>query len=597
MIEKMRKYSFVLYHRDYEAFLTELQKLGVLHLIRNTDAKTESLVQNLELIGDYAEASTFLKKLASEAEKGATTLTPKMLLNKITEAREEKERLTRQAETLRKQIRELEPWGRFDYELKKKLEANGIKVDFHTCLKNHFKPQWEEEYAISKISEVNGILYFVVFHTGEKPVLDADTFSFHKHTIKELEDQLKGVEGRIADIDEFLQNTAPTAIESFAEEIGRLSQACEYEDATLQGTSEADDHIRVVGGFIPIRLEPELKNFLERNGVIHFATDATVEDNPPVSLRNGWFARQFEPISKMYMLPFYDEFDLTPFFAPFFMLFFGFCNADIAYGVIFILLALVLRAKAKNPAMKSIMMLVVLFGISSIIMGWVMGSALGYDLKKTALDKYIIIRNNDQIFNFALLLGAIQILFGTIINGFKQACQSGFMYFLAPFGTFLFLLGLSVLGAGLLGADISSTQPYVNYVILAGLALLMLFNSPGKNPLKNILSGFWALYGVITGFFGDILSYIRLFALGVSSAILGFVMNSIGQQFLSIKIIGPVIFFIFMVVGHSLNIALSALSGFVHPLRLTFVEFFKNAGFNGPGLEYKPFGKTKKINV
>ena len=278
-------------------------------------------------------------------------------------------------------------------------------------------------------------------------------------------------------------------------------------------------------------------------------------------------------------------------------LFFGFCNADIAYGVIFILLALVLRAKAKNPAMKSIMMLVVLFGISSIIMGWVMGSALGYDLKKTALDKYIIIRNNDQIFNFALLLGAIQILFGTIINGFKQARQSGFMYFLAPFGTFLFLLGLSVLGAGLLGADISSTQPYVNYVILAGLALLMLFNSPGKNPLKNILSGFWALYGVITGFFGDILSYIRLFALGVSSAILGFVMNSIGQQFLSIKIIGPVIFFIFMVVGHSLNIALSALSGFVHPLRLTFVEFFKNAGFNGPGLEYKPFGKTKKINV
>ena len=132
------------------------------------------------------------------------------------------------------------------------------------------------------------------------------------------------------------------------------------------------------------------------------------------------------------MLPFYDEFDLTPFFAPFFMLFFGFCNADIAYGVIFMLLALVLRAKSKYPAMKSILMLVVIFGISSIIMGWVMGSALGYDLKKTALDKYIIIRNNDQIFNFALLLGAIQILFGTIINGFKQARQSGFMYSWPP---------------------------------------------------------------------------------------------------------------------------------------------------------------------
>ncbi len=597
MIEKMRKYSFVLYHRDYEAFLAELQKLGVLHLIRNTDARTESLAQNLELIEEYAEATAFLKKLGSEAEKSATGLTPKMLLNKITQAREEKDRLARQADILRKQVHELEPWGRFDYELEKKLEANGIQVDFHTCLKNHFKPQWEEDYAIKKINEVNGILFFVVFHTGDKPALDADTFSFHQLTIQELEGQLKELDSRAADIDEYLANIAPTAVESFETEIGRLSEACEYEDATLQGISEAEDHVRVVGGYIPKRLEPDLKSFLDQHGIIHFAADATVEDNPPVSLRNGWFARQFEPISKMYMLPHYNEFDLTPFFAPFFMLFFGFCNADIAYGVIFILLALFLRARSKNPAMKGLMSLVALFGVSSIIMGWVMGSALGFDLKNTSLDKYIIIRNNDQIFNFALLLGAIQILFGTIVNGVKQARQGGFMHFLAPFGTFLFLLGLSVLGAGLLNADISSVQPYVKYVILAGLALLLFFNSPGKNPVKNVLGGLWLLYNIITGFFGDILSYIRLFALGVSSAILGFVMNSIGQQFLGIKIIGPVIFFLFMVAGHGLNIALGALSGFVHPLRLTFVEFFKNAGFNGPGAEYKPFGKTKKINV
>ena len=597
MIEKMRKYSFVLYHRDYEAFLAQLQKLGVLHLIRNTEAKTESLVKNLELIGDFAEATSFLQKLASEAEKTATALTPKMLLNKITEARGEKDRLGRQAETLRKQIRELEPWGHFDYELEKKLEADGIQVDFHTCLKNHFKSQWEEDYAIKKISEVNGILYFVVFHTGEKPVLEADSFTFHKHTIQELEDQLKGVESRIADIDEYLQNTAPTAIESFAAEIGRLSEACEYEDATLQGLSAADDHVRVVGGYIPERLEPELKGFLEQNGIIHFAADATVEDNPPVSLRNGWFARLFEPISRMYMLPNYNEFDLTPFFAPFFMLFFGFCNADIAYGVIFILLALFLRFRAKNPAMKSMMTLVALFGAASIVMGSVFGSVLGFDLKETSLDKFVVVRNYDQIFNFSLILGAIQILFGTLVNGVKLSRQGGFKYFLAPFGTFLFLLGLIILGAGLLDADISRVQPYVKYLIWAGLALLLLFNNPAKSILKNVLGGLWLLYNVVTGFFGDILSYIRLFALGVSSAILGFVINSIGQQFLSIKILGPVIFFLFMVAGHGLNIALGALSGFVHPLRLTFVEFYKNAGFNGPGLEYKPFGKTKKINT
>ncbi|MBW6513333.1 MAG: hypothetical protein K0B87_01060 [Candidatus Syntrophosphaera sp.] len=595
MIEPMRKYTFVLFHRDYEDFLRELQKLGVLHLIRNTDAKTESLQKNLELIQDYAEAVDFFKKLGSEAEKAATPLSPKMLLNKITEARDGQAQLQRKAEVLRKQIRDLEPWGHFDYALETQIEAQGIKVDFHTCLKNHFKPEWLEDNAIEIINEVFGVVYFVVFYTGEKPALDADSFSFHRHTLQEFEQQLAENEAQIKDIDAYLATTAPAAIELFEEEIGRLSQACEFEDATLQGVSEAEDHVVVLGGFVPERLEPGLNEWLETEGVISFAAPATVEDNPPVSLVNNWFSRLFEPISKMYMLPYYNEFDLTPFFAPFFMLFFGFCNADIAYGIIFILLAFFLGRKAKTPAMKGIFTLVGVFGVASVIMGFVVGTILGFDLKQTSLDNLVIIRNNDQIFNFALLLGAIQILFGTVVKGIKQARQGGFTHFLAPFGTFLFLLSLTVMGAGMLKVDTSQIQPYTSWLIWPGLALLLLFNAPGKSIVKNVLGGLWLLYNVVTGFFGDILSYIRLFALGVSSAILGFVINSIGQQFLGIKIAGPVIFFLFMVAGHALNIALGALSGFVHPLRLTFVEFYKNAGFNGPGLEYHPFGNSKKI--
>jgi V/A-type H+-transporting ATPase subunit I len=595
MIERMKKYSFVLYHLDYHAFLADLQKLGVVHIIKTSDEKTDLQRQNLELIAEYSEAVKFLKKLSSEASKTATSLPTKALFNKIASAREEREQLQRHAELTKKHIRDLSPWGHFDYGLESRIEDYGIRVDFHTCLKNHFKPEWQEQYAIHVINELNGILYFVVFYTGDKPVLEADTFSFHSHTLQEFEVDLEETETRIGDIDVYLTGMAPTAIEMFEAEVARLSAVCEYESATLQGSSEAEDHVRVLSGWIPARLEPELANFLEAKEIIHFASPGRIEDNPPVSLRNGWFARLFEPISRMYMLPYYNEFDLTPFFAPFFMLFFGFCNADMAYGVIFILLALFLRHRSKNPAMRNMMLLVMIFGVSSIVMGWVMGSLLSFDLKNTPLNQYIFIRNNDQIFNFALLLGAIQILYGVMIKAFKHARQGGFRYFLAPFGSFLFLGTLIVMGAGLLKADISALKPYLKYPMWAGLALILLFNNPRKNLLINVLGGLWELYGIITGFFGDILSYIRLFALGVSSAILGFVINSIGQQLLGIPIAGPVIFFVFMVFGHALNIALGALSGFVHPLRLTFVEFFRNAGFNGPGLEYKPFGH-KKLN-
>lgn len=593
MIEKMRKYSFVLFHADYESFLSDLQRLGVVHIIRSTEARTDSQLQQMELMGRYNEALKMLRKLGSEKEKGNTSLPTKALLNRIEQATQEKEDLRREEDILKKQIRELTPWGHFDYGLEVQLEAAGVMVDFHTCLKNHFKPEWQEQYCITQINEIGGIVYFVVLYTGEKPQLDCDTFSFHQHTLQEFEDKLTANQQRISDVDEFLAETAPEAIERFEAEIKRISGDYEYEDATLQASSEAEDHLRVLGGWIPVSREKELTAYLNDKGIIHFSQDGKVDDNPPVQLRNSWFARLFEPIGKMYMLPYYNEFDLTPFFAPFFMLFFGFCNADMAYGIIIIALGLYMRHKAKNPAAKNMMMLIVVFGISSILMGWLMGSALAFDLKKTALDPTIIIRNNDQIFNFALLLGVIQILFGVAINAVKKGRQSGFLHSVAPIGIFLFLGSLSVMGAEMLGTDISALKPYLSYPMYAGLALLLLFNQPGKNPVINVLGGLWLLYNVITGFFGDILSYIRLFALGVSSAILGFVINSIGGQMTGIPVIGPVIFIVFMIFGHALNIALGALSGFVHPMRLTFVEFFKNADFQGPGMQYKPFGNKQ----
>lgn len=130
---------------------------------------------------------------------------------------------------------------------------------------------------------------------------------------------------------------------------------------------------------------------------------------------------------------------------------------------------------------------------------------------------------------------------------------------------------------------------------MAGLAMIFLFNSPKKNILINLGMGVWTLYNLVTGFFGDILSYIRLFALGVSSTILGIVVNAMAQQLAAVPVVGWLLFLVFMVLGHGLNLALGALAGFVHPMRLTFVEFYKNAGFEGPGLEYRPFGKLESV--
>lgn len=111
----------------------------------------------------------------------------------------------------------------------------------------------------------------------------------------------------------------------------------------------------------------------------------------------------------------------------------------------------------------------------------------------------------------------------------------------------------------------------------------------------NFLAGLWDVYGMLTGLIGDLLSYIRLFALGVSSAILGFVFNELAMSLRPDNIIlGPIVMIIILVLGHGMTIFMSALGAFVHPIRLTFVEFYKNAGFVGGGKAYKPFAEKKE---
>jgi V/A-type H+-transporting ATPase subunit I len=128
-------------------------------------------------------------------------------------------------------------------------------------------------------------------------------------------------------------------------------------------------------------------------------------------------------------------------------------------------------------------------------------------------------------------------------------------------------------------------------MIVAGLLILVL-NNPKRNILINIGAGLWDVYGMATGLLGDILSYIRLFALGISSAILGMVFNSMAMSMKPDNIIlGPLVMILILVVGHGITIFMSSLGAFVHPIRLTFVEFYKNAGFTGGGKAYKPFAE------
>ena len=123
-----------------------------------------------------------------------------------------------------------------------------------------------------------------------------------------------------------------------------------------------------------------------------------------------------------------------------------------------------------------------------------------------------------------------------------------------------------------------------------GALMAYLYNSPDKNVFVNFGLGLWDTYNMATGLLGDILSYVRLFALGLSGGILASVFNSLAVGMSPDNIIaGPIVMVLIFLIGHSINIFMNVLGAMVHPMRLTFVEFFKNAGYEGGGKEYKPF--------
>jgi Archaeal/vacuolar-type H+-ATPase subunit I len=194
------------------------------------------------------------------------------------------------------------------------------------------------------------------------------------------------------------------------------------------------------------------------------------------------------------------------------------------------------------------------------------------------------------------MIGVLQIITGNLISIYNHGKYKGWQHMLFPTGKLLiissliwiFLADMQKLEALQAGGILRQGMLYT------GLALVIFFHQLGVPVYKRAVNAFMPLFFIFTGILGDILSYVRLFALGLASSILGLVVNQIGGQIMEGGILSLVLGIVFLIFGHSLNLAIAALGSFVHPLRLTFVEFYSNVGFTGKGIEYKPFSKTIK---
>lgn len=369
------------------------------------------------------------------------------------------------------------------------------------------------------------------------------------------------------------------------------------------------------------------------------------DEKPPVAIENPWWSSPYEMLIRLYSMPEQKEYDPTPFIAIFFPIFFALCLTDAIYGIFLALFSLYLMRRV--PGDRSLLWILFAGGIITIFTGSMVGGWAGnlFDLigigffknfKKLML--FDPLTNPMPFFYLSLGIGYVHVLLGVLIEVFddlrnREYAKAIFenltwfilLFCLPAYFTILkspilkILIMLSISGIILypnrsgnpavldqilwtfivlfiVGTLMKVFPGYFKYIILALLIFAIVRFRQSKKILSRIAWGLYTLYG-ITSFVSNVLSYIRLMALGMVTGGIAVTVNMIAWMVLKIPVIGIVLAVIVLIAGHSFNIVINALGGFIHTMRLHYIEFFGRF-YSGGGKMFKPFGlETKYVEI
>ena len=566
MIAKMTQYSFILLHGDKEQFLSELQALGLVDIQRSAkpvDSYSQGLLDSIATLRHDIDCT----------EKGMDDTLDGLLAVR---------------DAIAEDLKDATPWGEFDRD---RLAA--FDPHFYRVVPKKYNPAWEEQYAIQTVCDDGGYRYFVIL--GDTAGFPLKELSAPQRSPAELEQMLAQQEEKIENHRKVLE-ARKEDIPNLRRHIRKLELDLDRYLAGMSAVPAAEDTIDTLVGYAPSDCDAAVTACLDQAGVFYLKEEAKVEENPPIAFRNNKFVKMFEVLTDMYGRPAYDGFDPTPFIAVFFLLFFAMCMGDAGYGLVLILVGVLLR---KADSFKKLAPLVITLGAATVVVGFFLHTFFSLDIAQWKC--FAGIRGiflPDEIAGYAggmvlsLIVGVVHLCLALIVKAINAVRLRGFAASLGTLGWTLLIVGGVIVGGvaltGVLSAELTKWI-VIGLGVVSALGIFV-FNDPKRNKLANVGMGLWDTYNTVTGLLGDVLSYLRLYALGLAGAMLGMAFNDMGQMVLGDGS-NPVLwipFLLLVLIGHTLNIAMCALGAFVHPLRLNFLEFFKNSGYEASGRKFNP---------
>ncbi len=605
MIEKMKSVCVVAQSHRKDELLAALRDLGIVHIAEKKSADSAFLERFAMISKLLAE----LKDYVSEQDENQGAISDdefEKIYQGSLKALEEKSALSLKLTELKVELEALKPWGEFDAEqitdLKKDIDFHVYRLD-----KKAYKVLCEDEKVkFIRLSPVEKMETVAVFGT-----LDASyggiEFVIPQKGPKQLEDEIKACEKRLLECEDTLKEAA-RHLKSYSEQLLKTQNDIEYSSADKTLTDEGA--IIWISGYIPADEEENFSKVAAEQKWAWFTGDIEEEDaNVPTKIRYNKLTALIKPVVDLLgVVPGYREYDISFWFLAFFSLFFAMILGDAGYGVILLIAAVAIHLKTKKPT--SIVMLLYLLSGTTIVWGALTGTWFGLEsaMKVPFLKALVIpsIANYPEYFSvsstavqntvmkFCFSIGYLQLGLACAMNVKRKIAQKS-LAFVADIG---WLVSISALYFIVLSLVVGQS---INFAIAAvcvgiGFLLVVLFGGmePGKSFSQGLKAGLGSIFTVFLdtiSAFGNIMSYIRLFAVGMASLAIAQSFNGMAEGFDGILIIAGAVI---MIIGHALNLVMGFLSVVVHGVRLNLMEFSGQLGMEWSGTQYEPFKKIKK---
>ena len=607
MIEKMKMLHIVASASGKEEMLKDLREMGLLHLAERQNASRE-LNEEFQTL---SKASNALKEYADPKakEKKAGVLSDgefEKIYRGVRDAIEKKESLNQAIGAANTELDRISAWGDFSPEDVKALKNEGFDLHFYRMGSKEFQDAVNDEnIRLIRLAPVDKMDTVAVFGTLP-PEIPATEFMLPEHSASELKEQIENSKKGIAECEETLK-AASIYEASFDDQMVKLQNRMNFSAAG--NTAQSDEDFVWLSGYIPEADMERFKAAAAEKSLAWAVEDVSEEDEHiPTKVKYNKVSRLIKPVFDILgILPGYREQDISLWFFLFFTLFFAMIIGDGGYGVLILLGTIVLHVKQKK--ITNVTFLLYVLSIATVIWGALTGTWFGMEsamkvpiLKAMVFPsiatypEYFGLTANDSqnaIMKFSFSIGAVQMALGSIL-AIKKKLPAKDLSWVADAGWTIAVIAMYLLALNLVIHEDIDLKPVFT---LIGVAFVLVVLFGGMSPDKSFGEGLKAgLGGAFTQFlntiscFGNVMSYIRLFAVGMAGVAISQSFNGIAAGMHGpMMIVGVVV----VLVGHALNIVMCFLSVVVHGVRLNVLEFSGQAGLEWTGIPYEPF---KKVN-